>query len=1193
MSTNLAENQDLRRYLLGGLTDETALQQIEERILAETEFQEEMAVAESALIDEYVLGALPANEVSSFERHFLAHPTRQAQLRLARALHAYAQENAPVIATTAPAVASPPKAGWFDWLLRPPVRAAAFAVLLLAVGLGVWRVFVRQSEAQRATHEIAAAFPQDGPLDVRVTGLALNPPPNIRGAKDSKGDAEKLRRADYILLEAQPDAAVAHAKGKLALVQKNYDEASKQLEAALKLNPDNAQLHADLGAALLTEARTLNNDDKQRLALLGKSYEHLKQALDRNGELLEARFNYALCLQEQTLALQASEAWQEYLKRDANSEWATRARSFLKELDSVQTSASPEQILQDFLTAYRQHDDERAWRILSQTREMITGRMVVLQLARKFLAAATEGRSNDAAGSLAAFTYAGEMEKAHGGDPFVADLANYYRRTDKNRQLILKQAQAEMDAGYQECLNSGSYMAAQNNFVQAKNLFSQADNICEAKIADFWIAYVTSESDKLQRTIDDLQHLAAFCRTKKYKWLAAQALGWIGDSYTLSNEISKALAVQAEALNMAGAVADTYNQQKLLDQFSLLYNQLGQSQRALVYNQASLSLAGLHPIILRQAWRNFTYTSSTFYRLKNYYAAAAFEEEALRLNKEKLHDPIMPYSSHLHLAAAYTELQQYTEAKQHADLCLQVAESRLPSEAARKQMIARAHLGLGELLRREGKDTESLTHYNQAIQLYDQLEFSLGKYEAHKGKLACALNANDEQTIQAELGYVLDLLKNNRKAITESQNRDSYFSSEQSAYDLAISYEYQRHNYPQAFAYAEDARARSLLDALQSGVTIKQDREVEPTLTAVTNPLSLAEVSAQMPPEVQTVQYTVLPEKLLIWFISANRYEVIEKNVKQADLSALVNTYLATIKAAAKQDVAQQTTAHNQALALYEVLLSPVAQWLEPKRDLCIIPDKSLTGLPFAALISPQSGNYLMSDFRVFSAPSASTLILLSQKARQYAPAGGETLLAIGNPAFSRKAYPSLVDLPLAAQEAQAVARNNYRNPIVLIGSQAQQESVQASLGQAEVLHFAGHYVADETAPLRSKLLLANDGEVPVYEVLQTKFRNTKLVTLSACETNAEHDGEGLIGLSRAFLAAGVPLVVASQWPVAESEATMVLMTKLHYYRATQHKSTNEALRLAQVDMLTYSEGRYSSPYYWAAFLPLGGYANF
>lgn len=108
------------------------------------------------------------------------------------------------------------------------------------------------------------------------------------------------------------------------------------------------------------------------------------------------------------------------------------------------------------------------------------------------------------------------------------------------------------------------------------------------------------------------------------------------------------------------------------------------------------------------------------------------------------------------------------------------------------------------------------------------------------------------------------------------------------------------------------------------------------------------------------------------------------------------------------------------------------------------------------------------------------------------------------------------------------------------------------------------------------------------------KLPQARLVVLSACETELEgfDNGEGMIGIARTFLAAGAPLVVASQWPV-DSSATAELMIRFHQLRKLHGQSTTSALRHAQLEMLTGVDERHRNPYYWAAFLPVGGYASY
>jgi CHAT domain-containing protein len=99
---------------------------------------------------------------------------------------------------------------------------------------------------------------------------------------------------------------------------------------------------------------------------------------------------------------------------------------------------------------------------------------------------------------------------------------------------------------------------------------------------------------------------------------------------------------------------------------------------------------------------------------------------------------------------------------------------------------------------------------------------------------------------------------------------------------------------------------------------------------------------------------------------------------------------------------------------------------------------------------------------------------------------------------------------------------------------------------------------------------------------------------LSACQTEIERydNGEGMIGIARTFLAAGAPLIVASQWPV-DSDATAELMIRFHRLRKLEGLSTTEALRRSQQEMVTGANERHRNPYYWAAFLPVGGHVHY
>ena len=210
-----------------------------------------------------------------------------------------------------------------------------------------------------------------------------------------------------------------------------------------------------------------------------------------------------------------------------------------------------------------------------------------------------------------------------------------------------------------------------------------------------------------------------------------------------------------------------------------------------------------------------------------------------------------------------------------------------------------------------------------------------------------------------------------------------------------------------------------------------------------------------------------------------------------------------------------------------------------------------------------------------------------------------EKLLCVGNPAFDKVEFPILANLPDSKGEALVIAKD-YTESKVLYEKGATKEAFQKNYKDYEIIHFAGHYFIEPGSSLASKLIMAkssenaNDNVLTNGEIIGEKLSKTKLVVLAACATGVEGSffDEGLAGLSRTFLATGVPVVVASEWQV-DSAATRELMQNFHRYRTQEKLSSVRSLQRAQLDMAGGSNPAYRQPYFWAAFAAFGGYANF
>jgi CHAT domain-containing protein len=241
-----------------------------------------------------------------------------------------------------------------------------------------------------------------------------------------------------------------------------------------------------------------------------------------------------------------------------------------------------------------------------------------------------------------------------------------------------------------------------------------------------------------------------------------------------------------------------------------------------------------------------------------------------------------------------------------------------------------------------------------------------------------------------------------------------------------------------------------------------------------------------------------------------------------------------------------------------------------------VAPDADLWQIPLTALRSP-SGRYLVEDAAVIYTPSLSVLQTL--RAVKRAPAHGRpTFAAFGDPDG---------DNPNANREVKTLAQL-YGADATWTGSQASVPNFRARAGSFEVVHVAAHGVFDDEDPLRSHLILhksEDDGHIEAADIQDLQIK-ARLVVLSGCETARGRfaEGEGAIGMSWAFLAAGSRAVVASQWRV-ESSSTTELMLQFHE-SLLAGQGDAQALRHAALGLMKTE--RFRHPFYWAGFAVFG-----
>jgi CHAT domain-containing protein len=205
-------------------------------------------------------------------------------------------------------------------------------------------------------------------------------------------------------------------------------------------------------------------------------------------------------------------------------------------------------------------------------------------------------------------------------------------------------------------------------------------------------------------------------------------------------------------------------------------------------------------------------------------------------------------------------------------------------------------------------------------------------------------------------------------------------------------------------------------------------------------------------------------------------------------------------------------------------------------------------------------------------------------------------LLAVGNPDFtalSGNGGEPLAPLPHAEAEVRAIgARIKDSRKVVLTGKAASEASVKRELHSEapRVVHLATHGLVDPAQPARSSVALAaddaDDGYFHTLEILATPTRSD-LVVMSACESarGKVSRGEGVVGLSRAFLAAGAESVVASLWAVSD-ESTSELMRIFYDHMFGKKQSASKSLREARLAFI--EGGKFAHPFHWSPFIVTG-----
>lgn len=380
----------------------------------------------------------------------------------------------------------------------------------------------------------------------------------------------------------------------------------------------------------------------------------------------------------------------------------------------------------------------------------------------------------------------------------------------------------------------------------------------------------------------------------------------------------------------------------------------------------------------------------------------------------------------------------------------------------------------------------------------------------------------------------------------------------------------------EALQVADYARARTLAEGL--GRPCKA--------VFAPDPLNTSEIARRAGGTI--LFYALGQEHSYLWVITSRQTRLFPLAANQSEIDSAVERYRTKLEG--PPEILQ---ASNDGSALYQMLVAPAQGFLNEalarNDNVFIIPDGSLNSLNFETLV-PRPQHYWIEDVTIVNSPS---LRLLPRMQNRKAKLSGKMLL-IGDPVAPDRgadnAYPELPNAEIQIQniekyfpgDQRQVATRNQASPAAYLNGHPEQFSY---------IHFVAHGTASRLSPLDSAIILSRDPtaagqdesfKLYARDIIGTQRLQAQLVTISACYSAGKrtYSGEGLVGLSWAFLRAGSHNVIAALWDVSDTSASQLLDN--FYSELNSGKSPGTALRAAKLSLL--HKANFHSPFYWASF---------
>jgi len=747
---------------------------------------------------------------------------------------------------------------------------------------------------------------------------------------------------------------------------------------------------------------------------------------------------------------------------------------------------------------------------------------------------------------------------------------------------------------------------------QALSLYQQLQEQPKEALVNSLLGLAHQALGDYNQAIDYYQQHLNLAREIQNREYEANALGNLGNTYRILGRYSQSLEYHQQSLAIRIELQDRKGEGQVLANIGNVYAILGNDQKAIELHLKSLAIAKSVGN-LQGAAISLNSLGILFANQEDYPQATQYYEQYLAAVRS-INNPASEGKALNNLGSVYHMQGQVETAFSYYQESLALAQT-----INDPRLEAAALGGLGLVYANQGNYAKAIDYQEKSWGIAQEIGDGRMEGIALQNLGHTFWLAGNHQKAEEKLRAALEIVESLRLNL-EDADKVSIFDTHWQVltYNLLQQILIAQHQPEAALEIAERGRARAFVELLAQGLSSESLAKLRTeALGKITPPTSKQIRQIAQTQNATLVQYAIIPDdqfmaqgklkgsdlELFIWVIQPSgkvTFRRVNLQSLETSLQDLVNTSREAIgvrsRATIQVELEVDINPTERLEQLHQLLIEPIADLLpqEPESRVIFVPHNELFLVPFPAL-KDSSGKYLIEKHTILTAPAIQILDLTRQQrqrleAEYTKPILGESVLVVGNPTMPILKDGDKVEqlTPLLGAEKEALAIATLLNTKALIGDEATKVEIVQQMPQARLIHLATHGLLDDIKDLGIPGAIAlapsqeDEGFLTAGEILDLKLQ-AELVVLSACDTGrGTITGDGVIGLSRSLIAAGVPSAIVSLWAVPDAP-TALLMTE--FYRNLQQNSDKaQALRRA---MLTTMK-QHPDPRDWAAFTLIG-----